>query len=724
MNSEAQLCLRLLRALIEDNDIVGSVVDGFPGDGNIGSLSFLNGNRLNNGLRGFQHPVAGQNVLAPGQEVDGHCAGGIEVDGTFALYLGNHNLLHLGIGGRSHGTTLDGQAVVIVKGHHYGSARLVGICQQHVHRTGLVHLEGEITFGGNTLAGEDGSLGEVDTAIGIERSSLGTHQHEFVTHAGVLHITGEEAGVLEIPGMGFGNHVLREVFFFLRIRNPPFGSTHMTFDEILGGQLEEVALGVVAGIHVHGNETGGLGRYLREEILALGIAVVAGGGPEGRDHGIGIHLEELAAVSVFTGLAAVFPQEQVVLQGHLMRDAHGEDAAVVAIVDGGDVLHGVVLEVDVADLDGVGSIDAEEGANTVVQGIVHEDNLVNLGGLADIHRITAAAEDAVHVAGIEFERANLHHVVVVPIEETGHEVGDVAVHEGDAAHDRRTSGVFHDTGTGGAVKLDALEVENGILLREISRQLYLAGHDRLGTIGTQFALQREAGGRLGRTHGVTGLIVGQIVLTTANNGCLQLVGSGKNGGGTLLGHGENILGTAGGAHVEEGYLILGGSGEAFNSGLSGCTLGIRNGMLHGLAALHGNSLNLGHLVSVGDFRAPGKGHGCSRTGDDFREEVVLYGIRLHGAVIHSQMGFGTVQLETVGIHSVSRNGEPVFLVGRQTGGEGNLAGRQRPGILLRGKILVRVHGEQVLTGIFVHIPAEGDVVTGGGVHPGAQILRL
>ena len=111
-----------------------------------------------------------------------------------------------------------------------------------------------------------------------------------------------------------------------------------------------------------------------------------------------------------------------------------------------------------ADLDGVGGVDAEQRADTVVHRVVHEGDLVDLRGLADVERVTAAAEDPVHVAGIELEGADLHDIVVVAVEEAGEEVRDFAVDEDDALQDRGTARVLHDAGAGGAVELDVLEV--------------------------------------------------------------------------------------------------------------------------------------------------------------------------------------------------------------------------------------------------------------------------
>ena len=616
-NGEGKPGLRILCTFVEDDPIGGGIVNGIPADGDIGRLAFLEGNGLDDGFRGFQHPVAGQDILAPGQEVDGNGTGGIEVDGTFARHLGNHDFLDVRIGGGCHGTTLHNQAVVIVEGHDDGGTRLIRINQQHVHGSGLVHLEGSVSLGGNAFAGKDGSGGEVDGAIGVERRSFGTHEHEQVTHTGVLHVTGEKAGILKIPGMRLGHHLLGEVFGLLHIGNPPLGRTHLGLDEVLGCQLEEVALGIVARVHVHGNESGGGGGHLGEEVFTVGITVVPGSGAEGRFYRIGVVLEQLGAVGP-VGLASVFEKEEVVLERHLMRDANGEDTAVVAVIDGGDVLHGVVLEIDVADLDGIGSVDTEQGADTVIQGVVHKGDFVDFRGLADIHGITAGTGDTVHVAGIELEGSDLHHIVVVSIEETGQEVGDFAMEEHNAVQNGRAAGVFHDSGAGHAVKLDVLEVEVGTGFGEVCGEFHLALYHGLGAVGAQFTHEGEAGGRFGGAHGIRRIAVSEVEIATGGNGGLQFVGSGDGDGCTLFGLGEDIQGTAGCAHVEEGHLVLGGSGEAADGSGGGAGLGRTDFMLHRAAALDGNGLNFGHFFEVGHILAPGQGDGGLRATGDFR----------------------------------------------------------------------------------------------------------
>ena len=65
----------------------------------------------------------------------------------------------------------------------------------------------------------------------------------------------------------------------------------------------------------------------------MGVGIVAGSGESG-NHDRGIVAEQLGLVgSGLVGDAAVFPQEQVVLESHVGGNLDGEEALVVAVVD-------------------------------------------------------------------------------------------------------------------------------------------------------------------------------------------------------------------------------------------------------------------------------------------------------------------------------------------------------------------------------------------------------
>ena len=721
-NGEAKLRLRILGALVEDHLIRGGIVDSFPGNGDRGGLAFHHGHGLYHGLGRSQHLVQGQHILAPGQFGEGNGTVGIEINCTLAFHLGDNHFLHTG--GRSGHATLHFNAVVVQQGDHHAGAGLGTVCNQQVHGTGSVNLKCGIAHGRNALAGKRRSAQEVDSAIGIHRSGLGTHEQELIAHAAVLHLTGKEAGILEVPGVGLGNYVLGEVLGFLHIGNPPLGSTHLTFDEVLGGQLEEVTLGVVARIHVHHLETGLGGRKLLEEVLAVGIAVVAGS-VQRRKNGVGVILEQLGFVhNSFIRLAAVFPQEEVVLQGHLVGNTHGKDAAVVTIVNGGDVLHGVVLEDNLANLDGVGGVDTEQGTDTVVHGVVDESDFIDFRGFTDIERIAAGTRNAVHVAGVEGEALNLHDIVVVAIEETGQEVGDFAVHELDAANHGAATGVLHDTGTGCTVELDVLEVQVGVCLGQVGGEFHLTGNHGLLAVRAQFAHQGQAGNGLGRTHGVRRIAVCQIVFTTVDDRGLEAGLVGNRRSLTLLGLGPGVTGATGCTHVEEGNLVLGRGFQASDGGGSGRLLCGGKFFRHHFTALHRNGAELGHFLVVIGVLAPGQGNGVFRAAGDFQEQVVLYSVGLDAAVVHRQVGQGSLNGDSLFVHAIGLYGEPVFLVGREADDDRDLVRFQIPGVFKLGHFLIGVHREEVSVGVLVHVPAKGDMVTGGYVYAGAQVLRL
>ena len=524
--------------------------------------------------------------------------------------------------------------------------------------------------------------------------------------------------------MGLGNYVLGKVLGFLHVGNPPLGSTYLTFDEVLGGQLEEVTLGVVARIHIHHLEAGFGGGKLLEEVLAVGIAVVAGS-VQRRKNGVGVILEQLGFVhNSFIRLATVFPQEEVVLQGHLRSYTDGEETTVVTIVNGGDVLHGVVLEGNLANLDGVGGVDTEQGTDTVVHGVVDESDFIDFRGFTDIERIAAGTRNAVHVAGVEGEVLNLHDIVVVAIEETGKEVGDFAVHELDAANHGAATGVLHDTGTGCTVELDVLEVQVGVCLGQVGGEFHLTGNHGLLAVRAQFTHQGQAGNGLGRTHGVRRIAVSQIVFTTVDDRGLEAGLVGNQRSLTLLGLGPGVTGATGGAHVEERDLVLGRGFQAFDGGGCGGSLGSAEFLFHGFAALHGNGLKVSYFLVVRSLVAPSQGNGGFRAADNFQEQVVLDSVGLDAAVIDRQVGQGGLNGNALFVHAIGLYGEPVFLVGREADDDRDLVRSQIPGVFKLGHFLIGVHREEVSVGVLVHVPAKGDMVTGGYVYAGTQVLRL
>ena len=358
--------------------------------------------------------------------------------------------------------------------------------------------------------------------------------------------------------------VLGEVFGLFDVRDPPLGSSGLRLDQVFIGKLEEVALGVVARVDGENLETCGLGAYLGEEVLAVTVAVVVLGSGEGGLNCVVVVLEELGLVCIgrVSTLATVFPEEDVVLQDHAVGNAHGEDAAVVSVIHGGDVLHGVVLEVDGADLDGVGSIDTEERADTVPHGVVLEDDILDFRTLADIEGVAAGADDAVHVAGVEDEFTDLEHGVVVSVEETAQEVGDFAVDELDAGHFEGSAGMVHDTGAVVTVELDVLEVEVGIILGKVGGEFKHTHNHGLFTVRAKFAHDGEAAHGLCCSHAHGSVAVGEIVLTSGQYGGLEFGLGGDDSLGSGGCHGPYVYCTAGGAEVEEGDLVFGGSLKA------------------------------------------------------------------------------------------------------------------------------------------------------------------
>ena len=293
--------------------------------------------------------------------------------------------------------------------------------------------------------------------------------------------------------MGACKYVLCKVLALFYIGNPPLGGTGLCLDEVLVGQLEEVALGVVARILVKDLYACSLGADLGEEVLTVGIAVVVFCSSEGGLYGVGVVLEKLCPVSIggIGTLATVFPEEEVVLEHHVVRNAHCKDTTVVTVVDDGHGLHGIVLEVDGSDLDFIGSVNAEQGTDTITHGVVHEPDRFNLGGFADVECVTAAAGDTVHVAGVKGEFANLDEVGGVSVEEARLEIGDFAVDELDGLNIQDTAGVVHDTCAGIAVELDVLKVE-GCIVGKTRSKLNHTNYGRFFTVRTKLAHDAEA----------------------------------------------------------------------------------------------------------------------------------------------------------------------------------------------------------------------------------------
>ena len=235
---------------------------------------------------------------------------------------------------------------------------------------------------------------------------------------------------------------LSQVFLRLDIRDPPLRGTDLLGDEILVGKLEEIALGVVAGIRVEHRKSGSSSIDLGEEIDAFSIAVVVGS-RKSRDYGIAVVLEQLAIVAGV--LSAILPEEEILLEGHVGGNADSEDTPVVAVVHHADALDGVVLEHEVPDIDiGVG-IDTEERTHTIKDRVVDELEGAEIDGFAEIDAVAAVARDVVDLAGVEAELRNCRLGVVVAVGEQTADIGsDAAVDEADVADNRSRAGKLVD----------------------------------------------------------------------------------------------------------------------------------------------------------------------------------------------------------------------------------------------------------------------------------------
>ena len=414
---------------------------------------------------------------------------------------------------------------------------------------------------------------------------------------------------------------LSEILFLLDIGDPPFGSSDLGLDQVLVLKLEEIALGVVARIGGKLAEACCGSGNLGEKILAVGIAVVVRR-VHGRDDGIGVVLEELSLVGSI-GLSAVFPQEEVALEGHLGPDADGEETAVVAVIHRGDVLDGVALEVELADLDGVAGVDTEHRTDTVVDGIVHEGKGTDLGGLADIHRIAAAAEDVIHIAGVERELADLDDIVVVAVEEACEVVCDLAAYHLDGTQFRGTAGMLDQAGVGRtSVELDAFKIDVAAC-GEVSGQLDLADDHGLGAVGTDLSVESDGAFGLDIADLVRRAREGQVDVISFGHEADQVGGVGHGDGRALLGPRPSVHAAARSAQVVKGQLVLGGRLEALEHRSRCLRFGGGEGELLLLASLDGHCGDMGDFKVVGDVGRPAQGDGRGRTVSHLKEEVVL-----------------------------------------------------------------------------------------------------
>ena len=515
------------------------------------------------------------------------------------------------------------------------------------------------------------------------------------------------------------HYVLGEVLFLLHEGDPPLGCTYLAGDEVLGAELEEVALGVVARVRCKHLEACGCGVDQIEEVLALSVAVVVLCG-EGGDYGAGVVLEELCPVhGALVLLAAVFPEEEVVLQAHGHGHAHGEDTAVVAVVHHADALDGVVVEDEVVDLGVLAGIDAEERTHSVIDGVVDELERSEVDGLADVEHVAAASEDVVDVAGVEAELADGGHgVVVAVIEQTALVVCDAAVDELDASEGRGGAGSLVDdpapvaeTGEG-----DALEIEALACVVEAVERERTVHHGAVAVCG-EFTYEGEAGGRDDGTEGVGGAAVCEVV-GTAGLGCgHELLGSGDGGVGGTVGDGPGVHCSAGCAEVVEHELVLGGRLEAAH-GRCGCgSLCVGKVELDCIAAGHGTGGDVGDFLIVGRFGRPLEGNRSGGPAGDLEEEIVLDRVGLEGTVIDRPVGGAAALCEGLYL-------EEVLLVRGEAGGVGNLGGLESGVEGLFGHRLVGTDDEVVLLGVLVDVPFESDVVAGSHVHPCAEVLRL
>ena len=186
-----------------------------------------------------------------------------------------------------------------------------------------------------------------------------------------------------------GRDFLGQVFRLLDEGVPPLGGTDLLLGEGFVRQLEEVALAVVARVDFQNGHLRILGGALLEEVLAVDVDVVVGRIQRVRHQGRRVGVEQVGAERRRLRVGVLLIEEEVLLEGELVHlGAEGEDAAAVRVVEVGNVLDGVVVEDDVAA--GQAGIDAEERADTVVDGVVDQRDLIDRECLADVEAVAAA----------------------------------------------------------------------------------------------------------------------------------------------------------------------------------------------------------------------------------------------------------------------------------------------------------------------------------------------
>ena len=390
--------LQFLGLPVELHNVGRCIVNGVPGSGNCGFVALGEGNGLNGEFRSCKDLVAGLGVKAPGKFGEGNCAGGEDLHQAFALDLGDDNLLDACIG-RCHCAADHRKSVVVLKADYDRCGTAVSNLKVY-GTSGILDLEGGIALDGSALPGNGSCAEEVDGAVGIERSLFSTHKEEFVPYAGVLYLTCKQGCILEIPHVSALKEVLGEILGFLHIGDPPLGSANLSVNQILVCELEEVALGVVAGILGENLESCSAGVHLLKEGVTVCETVVVLCIQSG-NYGTAVVLEQMAQFKplVLCILAfnarSILIEEEVVLQRHGSSDADCEDTAVVAVVDGGNVLDGVVLHdeaaaLDITFVDGSVVTEAYQGTETVPDGVVLQLDGLYIGvcALAEVNAVT------------------------------------------------------------------------------------------------------------------------------------------------------------------------------------------------------------------------------------------------------------------------------------------------------------------------------------------------
>ena len=140
---------------------------------------------------------------------------------------------------------------------------------------------------------------------------------------------------------------------------------------------------------------------------------------------------------------------------------------------------------------------------------------------------------------------------------------------------------------------------------------------------------------------------------------------------------------------------------------------------------------MAHLIVVLDILAPLEGDGRCGTGGNLKEEVILNGVGLGAAFEYcpvgvgafngkADAGFGIFFFELIGPYL-----EEVFLVGSEVGGIGNFGGEDLDTGFGGGELGLVIDDYQFIGfGILVHVPAEGNILTGCGIYLYGEVLRL